>query len=145
MITPFEIKCVKTRTNARLPFKATSFAAGSDLYIADIADMPKGRVKCYTGISMEIPEGYVGLLFPRSSIHKTNFRLANSVGVIDSDYRGEISAVFDTKGVNNSDYKVGDRCCQIVIVPILNTSFKETTEELSSTKRGDGGYGSTGK
>ena len=97
---------------------------------------------CYgTGLAMEIPENHVGLLFPRSSISKTNLRLCNSVGVIDSGYRGEIMLKFDKTGDN--DYRVGDRVGQLMIIPIPSIQFVQVTN-LPESDRGSGGFGSTG-
>jgi dUTP pyrophosphatase len=97
---------------------------------------------------MEIPKGFVGLIFPRSSIRKTNLQLSNSVGVVDSGYRGEIQATFNKiQGIDNIErdsYKVGDRICQIMIIPYPPIEFKEV-DELTNTERGEGGFGSTGK
>jgi dUTP pyrophosphatase len=108
---------------------------------------------------MEIPNGFVGLVFPRSSIRKTGLQLSNSVGVIDSGYRGEIQATFnklfggegmyDEMKVNNPNhtndwYAVGDKIAQIMIIPYPHIEFEEVTE-LSDSERGEGGFGSTGK
>ena len=101
-------------------------------------------IKYDTGIAVEIPPGYVGLVFPRSSVCKTGLSLANSVGVIDSDYRGSISLVFYKGAELIEAYSYGDRIGQLVIVPIPEVEFVEA-EELSETERGAGGYGSTGK
>jgi dUTP pyrophosphatase len=109
------------------------------------------------GIALEIPNGFVGLVFPRSSIRKTGLQLSNSVGVIDSGYRGELQAtftkVFGSDGMYdemkvkemqpNEFYKVGDRVVQIMIIPYPSIEFEET-DKLSDTERGDGGFGSTG-
>jgi dUTP pyrophosphatase len=95
-----------------------------------------------TGLAIEIPEGHVGLLFPRSSISKTVLSLANSVGVIDSGYRGSIMFKFRYPE-EGMVYDVGDRVGQIIIMPYPTIEFEET-EELSSTERGQGGFGSTG-
>ncbi|HUM41591.1 MAG TPA: dUTP diphosphatase [Fervidobacterium sp.] len=106
-----------------------------------------------TGIAVEIPEGYVGLIFPRSSIVKTNMTLGNAVGVIDSNFRGEITARFNTVNENHSynlevghigSYNPGDRICQLLIIPYPAIDLVEV-DELSSTERGDQGYGSSGK
>jgi dUTP pyrophosphatase len=113
------------------------------------------------GIALEIPEGFVGLIFPRSSIRKTGLQLSNSVGVVDSGYRGELQATFnklfggeamyDEMKVNSAShtnindwYKVGDRVCQIMIIPHPTVDLIEV-DELSETLRGEGGFGSTGK
>lgn len=110
------------------------------------------QLKAYTGIAVEIPKGYVGLLFPRSSIVKTSNRLGNCVGVIDSGYRGEITFVFDNinrtsarKLSNyNYNYDSGDRVGQLVILPFPKVELEEV-DELSDTERGTGGYGHTGR
>lgn len=111
------------------------------------------QLKAYTGIAVEIPKGYVGLLFPRSSIVKTNNRLGNCVGVIDSGYRGEITFVFDNININpatrklsnyNYNYDSGDRVGQLVILPFPKVELEEV-DELSDTERGTGGYGHTGR
>jgi dUTP pyrophosphatase len=98
-----------------------------------------------TDIAVEIPEGYVGLLFPRSSISKTKQILANHVGVIDSGYRGEIKFRFKKLAWDNGEvYNVGDRIGQLIIIPYPQVELVEV-DELSSSDRGEGGYGSTGK
>ena len=96
-----------------------------------------------TGLAMEIPEGYVGLVFPRSSISKTDHYLRNSVGVIDSGYRGEIKIRMSTPLLGGVEYKEGDRIAQLVIMKLPWVNIEEV-EELSDTDRGDGGFGSTG-
>lgn len=99
-----------------------------------------------TGIAVEIPEGFVGLLFPRSSISKTNLTLANSCGVVDASYRGEVKLRFREAfkaGIGYPDLRVGDRCGQLVIVPIFAGEMVES-DELSETPRGEGGFGSSG-
>lgn len=96
-----------------------------------------------TGLAIEIPEGYVGLIFPRSSISNFGLSLANSVGVIDSGYRGEIKLRFYDP-VYSIPYEIGDKVGQIMIVPYPQIEFKEV-EELSSTSRNTGGFGSTGQ
>jgi dUTP pyrophosphatase len=100
------------------------------------------------GVALEIPNGFVGLVFPRSSIRKTRLQLSNSVGVIDSGYRGELQATFNkirtTIENQKNDYKVGDRIAQIIIIPYPPIEF-DAVDELSDTERGEGGFGSTGK
>lgn len=100
---------------------------------------------CYgTGLAFEIPKGYVGLLFPRSSNAKKDLLLSNSVGVLDSGYRGEVSFKFrQTKNLANA-YSIGDRIGQIIILPYPMIEFDEV-DELSETERGEGGYGSSGR
>ena len=139
-----QIKFKKLHPDARTPIRATDGAAGWDLsavsrkYVnpESILNMVQYR----TGIAVEIPSGYVGLLFPRSSCYKKELSLMNSVGVIDSDYRGEISFIY--KGVEL--YGQGDRIGQLVIVPCPDVELVEV-DELSKTERGEGGFGSTGK
>lgn len=98
-----------------------------------------------TFIAVEIPEGYVGLVYPRSSISKTSLSLANSVGVIDSNYRGPIKLRFKWDGTKfGKHYQVGDRIGQLIIMPIPAIELKEVSE-LSETSRGDDGFGSSGK
>jgi dUTP pyrophosphatase len=101
---------------------------------------------CYgTGLAIEIPEGHVGLLFPRSSISKTDLTLRNSVGIIDSGYRGEITLKFNNILMSSCEpYNVKERIGQLIIMPYPTIEFEEV-EELSTTERGEGGYGSTGK
>jgi dUTP pyrophosphatase len=101
---------------------------------------------CYgTGLAIEIPEGYVGLLFPRSSISKTDLTLRNSVGIIDSSYRGEIVLKFNNILMSSCEpYNVKERIGQLIIMPYPTIEFKEV-EELSTTERGAQGFGSTGK
>ena len=97
-----------------------------------------------SGIAVEIPDGYVGLVFPRSSIQSTGLRLTNSVGVIDSQYRGSIKAYFDILDSTLKYYEVGERFAQLIIMPYPQIEFEEV-EELSQTERGTGGFGSTNK
>ena len=129
------------------PTRGTPFAAGIDLYNNgnDIHLSRNGSTAMINTLtSVEIPEGFVGLVFPRSSYGVKGMRLRNSTGVIDSDYRGHIK-VFLTKDGNDSlTIKKGDRFAQMVIVPCLLYDI-ELVEELSDTERGMGGFGSTGK
>lgn len=137
-----ELKFKKIHNKAVLPKQMTDGSAGYDLTATECIKM-QGSYIYRTGLSVEIPQGYVGLLFPRSSICAKNVRLSNSVGVIDSDYRGEISAVMDIINNCNTPYMEGERVAQLVIVPI--PQFKPVfVDELSHTKRGYAGYGSTG-
>ena len=138
-----KIKFKKLNSNAVMPRQGTNGAAGFDLTAVSLKTT-ETTLKYDTGIAVEIPPGYVGLAFPRSSICKTGLSLANSVGVIDSDYRGSISFVFYKGAELIEPYSYGDRIGQLVIVPIPEVEFVEA-EELSETERGEGGYGSTGK
>lgn len=135
------IRFKKLHPDAKAPYQATPGSAGWDLTATSVEPI-KGNLwlnKYGTGLAVEIPKGYVGLVFPRSSVYKTHTGLTNCVGVIDSDYRGEISAVF-TSGAKCNDYKVGDRICQLVIMPIPAVRFVEA-EELTETERGAGQSG----
>ena len=130
---------------AQLPTRGSKDAAGLDLYCPFHIKVPAdSQKKIPLGIAVEIPKGHMGLLVPRSSMSKTPLRCANSVGVIDADYRGELSIAYEN--VSCSDYTIfrGDRIAQLIIVPIAVVDVEEA-QTLSETERGDGGYGSTGK
>lgn len=142
------IKVKKVRENARLPFRATAGSAGADLFACIESDVEIGageRVLIPTGIAIALSDPETGaFIFPRSSLStKCGISLANCVGVIDSDYRGEIQVPM----INHSDrpYTVrgGDRIAQMVILPILLPEFEECAL-LDETERGEGGFGSTG-
>lgn len=129
----------------QLPTRGSKDAAGLDLYCPFHIKVPAdSQKKIPLGIAVEIPKGYMGLLVPRSSMSKTPLRCANSVGIIDADYRGEISIAYEN--VSCSDYTIfrGDRIAQLIIVPIAVVDVEEA-QTLSETERGAGGYGSTGK
>jgi len=141
------VKFKKLHEKAVLPSYAKKGDAGLDITCIDYDYITPLQIKYYTGLAIEIPEGYVGLIYPRSSIVRTCLKLSNSVGVIDSGYRGEIFLIFDK--INNGKkeiYEVGDRIGQIIIIPypIIIPRFIEENENLSESERGDGGYGSTG-
>ena len=152
------VKIKKLHEDAVIPSYAKDGDAGMDMTaISDPEVVAVDNEYCYvnykTGIAVEIPEGYVGLIFPRSSISKKSLSLANSVGVIDSGYRGEISFRFKyditshnpTKPEKNEAvYQKGDRIGQLMIIPYPKVQFEEV-EELSNSSRGEGGFGSTGK
>lgn len=142
-----EIKFKKLSDKAVMPIRGTKGSAGIDLVCTHIEtawnEIKQLMLVYHTDLAVEIPEGYVGLLFPRSSVCGKSIALTNSVGVIDSDYRGEIKAVFRvTTDVAPAVYHEGDRFVQLVIVPIAMYDIIEA-EELSKTERGEGGYGST--
>ena len=143
-----QVKVKKLSPDAVIPSYAKDGDAGMDVVATKIISDNLGAVTYGTDIAMEIPKGFVGLIFPRSSIRKTNLKLSNSVGVVDSGYRGEIQATFNKiQGIDNVErdsYKVGDRICQIMIIPHPDIQFEEV-EELNNTERGQGGFGSTGK
>jgi dUTP pyrophosphatase len=135
----------KLHPNAVIPTYAKQGDAGMDLVATEIINEEAFQITYGTGLAMEIPEGFVGLVFPRSSIRKTDLSLTNCVGVIDSGYRGELQATFrKERGVASRKYEVGERIAQIMIIPHPDIQFEET-DELSNTERGDGGFGSTGK
>ena len=137
-----QVKIKKLNPNAVIPSYAKVGDAGMDLVITDIKGENTFDITYGFGISMEIPKGFMGLVFPRSSIRKTDLVLSNSVGVIDSGYRGEIQATFKKTG--GEVYKIGDRGAQIIIMPHPHIDFVEV-DELTNTERGEGGFGSTGK
>ena len=140
-----KVKIKKLNENAVIPTYAKDGDAGMDLIATSITSDTPEEITYGLGIALEIPEGFVGLVFPRSSIRKTGLQLSNSVGVIDSGYRGELQATFKkTNGLDSVAYKVGDRIAQIIIIPYPEIVFIES-EELSETERGSGGFGSTGK
>lgn len=136
----------KLSENAVIPTYAKEGDAGMDL-VATSIKFDGTQITYGTGLAIEIPEGFVGLVFPRSSIRKTDLSLSNSVGVIDSGYRGEIQATFNQKSLSKDGqilYGVGDRICQLMIIPHPHVDFIEV-QELNNTERGEGGFGSTGK
>lgn len=129
---------------AQKPHRATTGAAAYDLYAASPGTFngPGGYWEFDTGVVFEIPQGYVGLLYPRSSISNTGASLANSVGVIDSDYRGTVRVRFYSKR-EDAPYAAGDRVAQIMFQSIPDTELIEK-DTISATPRGFGGFGSTG-
>ena len=138
------VKIKKLHPNAVIPKYAKPGDAGLDLVATEILNEEVFQVTYGTGIAVEIPEGFVGLVFPRSSIRKYNINLTNSVGVIDSGYRGEIQATFyKARGVSSHKYEVGDKIAQLIIIPYPPIELEEV-EELSETERGTGGFGSSG-
>lgn len=162
-----KVKVKKLLENAVVPAYGKPGDAGQDLTCTSKIFDSDGNIVYGTGLAFEIPEGYVGLLFPRSSNAKKGLTLTNSVGVIDSGYRGEVMFKFKptakfydfksdlvsheenskVQGINTYSidaYEVGDRVGQIIIMPYPQVTFEEVPE-LSSTERGNGGYGSTGK
>jgi len=136
-----KVKIKKLSEKAVIPKYAKSGDAGMDL-TAVWQKKELDLITYGTGLSIEIPEGFVGLLFPRSSVYKTKMFLTNCVGVIDSGYRGEIMMKFEMMD-SNTMYKIGDRIGQIIILPYPQVEFEEV-KELSGTNRGSGGFGSTG-
>ena len=143
-----KVRFKKLVDKAVMPSYAKHGDAGLDMTtIGSKIDTDHNYIEYFTGIALEVPEGHVGLLFPRSSTSKKDLRLANSVGVVDSGYRGEISFRYkfpkDSYFAKVKRYNDGDRVGQLVIMPYPNIELEEV-EKLSTTERGDGGYGSTG-
>ena len=138
-----KIKVKKLSPKAKLPTYATEGSGAFDIYATNYASvMPVGYF--HTGLSFEIPKGYVMLLFSRSGHgFSKDIRLANCVGVIDSDYRGELKVKLTNDGVHLQSFVEGDRIAQALILPIEQVSFEEV-DELEDTDRGEGGFGSTG-
>jgi dUTP pyrophosphatase len=139
------VKVKKLDTNAVIPSYSKVGDAGMDLTITKEIENTSLSVSYGFGIAMEIPKGYVGLVFPRSSVRNQDLILSNCVGVIDSGYRGELQATFKkTQGLDSIKYKIGERGAQIIILP-YPTIYMTEVPELSDTERGSGGFGSTGK
>jgi dUTP pyrophosphatase len=143
-----EIKIKKLNENAIIPTYGTEFSAGADLYALpgeSITVPAHSTVMIHTGLSMEIPEGYAGLIFARSGLaSKRGLAPANKVGVVDPDYRGEFMVALHNHTDEDKTVDGGERVAQLVIVPFLTAAFVEA-DELSDTVRGAGGFGSTGK
>lgn len=138
------VKVKKLHSHAVIPQYAHDTDAGLDLTCVQ-TKLEGNLLECDTGLAFEIPEGYVGLLFPRSSICKTDLALTNAVGVIDSGYRGPVKMKFHVyDGETAKLYGVGDRIGQLIILPYPKISLIEVGE-LEDSDRGVGGYGSTGK
>ena len=143
-----EIAVKKLRSSACLPTYGSAGAAGADLYAcleSPVKIEPGKTAFIPTGLAMEIPAGYVGLIYARSGLAcKQGLAPANKVGVIDSDYRGEFIVALHNHGSESREVKHGDRIAQLVIAPVLEPSFTEV-HDLSDSQRGSGGFGSTGK
>ena len=142
------IRFKKLRDQATVPTYGSASAAGADLYSAEDSDItvaPGETVLIHTGVALEIPEGYVGLIFARSGLAtKRGLAPANKVGVIDADYRGEIMVSLYNQSDIDQTVLRGERVAQLAIVPFLRAEFEETND-LSATVRGEGGFGSTGR
>ncbi len=143
---PVSVK--KLRENAVIPTYGSAEAAGADLYAcldAPIAVSPAETVFIPTGIALQLPVGYAGLIYARSGLAcKRSLAPANKVGVIDSDYRGEIIVALHNHGTQPRQIAPGERIAQLVITPVFTPGFLEVAE-LDDTQRGVGGFGSTGK
>lgn len=130
---------------AMIPYRGSEEAAGYDLYSTDSVDINPGECKLIsTGIAMQLPSGYFGAIFPRSGTAvKRGLRLANCVGVIDSDYRGEVKVPLYNDSQETQSVEQGERIAQLIILPYATVSF-EVVDELTDTIRGNGGFNSTG-
>ena len=140
-----DVNFVKLNKLAVSPSYAKDGDAGLDFRVSRVIYDNEKQISYGTDISMEIPRGYVGLIFPRSSVRDTDLILSNCVGVIDSGYRGEIMATFNKKeGLMSYKYNIGEKMCQMIIIPYPKIKLIEK-ENLSETERGTGGYGHSGK
>lgn len=144
----FDIKIKKLHEKAIIPTYGSVFSAGADLYaLSDepIVIEPGKTVMVHTGLAFEIPEGYGGFVFARSGLaSKKGLAPANKVGVVDSDYRGEVMVALHNSSQETAVINGGERIAQIVFMPYASANFIEC-EELSETVRGEGGFGSSGK
>lgn len=140
------VRVKKLRENAVLPSYGSDYAAGADLYACNAVTVEPGATEfVQTGLALEIPAGYAGLVYARSGLAcKKGLAPANKVGVIDADYRGEIMVALYNHSSQAVEIEPGERVAQLVITPYLTAVFEET-EELSDTVRGEGGFGSTGR
>ena len=139
-----KVKLKKLNENVKLPVYAKTGDAGLDIKATRIENENNYSITYGTDLCIEIPFGYVGLIFPRSSIRNYDLVLSNCVGVVDSGYRGEIMATFKKTKLDGMYYDIDDKVMQIIILPYPSIEF-EFTDELSETERGKGGFGHTGK
>ena len=142
-----KIRIKKLNENATLPTYGSEFAAGADLYNLDtpVTVNPHETVLVHTGLSVEIPEGYAGLIYARSGLaSKRGLAPANKVGVIDADYRGEVMVALHNHSEIPATVDAHERVAQLVVTPFLKVEY-ELADELSDTVRGEGGFGSTGR
>lgn len=143
-----QVKIKKLDEKAIVPTYGTEYSAGADLYAildSDLTILPHETTLVHTGLAVEIPEGYAGLIYARSGLaSKRSLAPANKVGVIDADYRGEVMVALHNHSDKPQTISSGERIAQLVIAPFLKAEF-ELAEELSDTTRGAGGFGSTGK
>ena len=141
------VKIKKLNESAKIPTYGTDYAAGADLYALtdDVVTIMPGETKLIkTGISMEVPTGYAGLIYARSGLaSKKGLAPANKVGVVDSDYRGEIMVALHNHSTEERQIENGERIAQFVITPYLKACFEEA-DSLDDTERGENGFGSTG-
>ena len=145
-MNPVPVKILKE--GAKLPTYGSAQAAGADLYacLPEAVTIAPGETAFIpTGIALEVPEGCAGLIYARSGLAcKRDLAPANKVGVVDSDYRGEITVALHNHGSQPQTVQHGDRIAQFIITPVLNPAYR-WEEALSDTRRGEGGFGSTGR
>lgn len=141
-----KIRITRLNEDSVIPTSGSPYSAGVDLYsIEDAVIFSHQTTKVSTGLAVEIPEGYFGGVFARSGLATRNgLRPANCVGVIDSDYRGEVIVALHNDSELNRYIQKGERIAQLVVIPCMSVEFEEV-EELSETERQAGGFGSTGK
>lgn len=140
-----EIKFLKFNLNVEVPKKAHDTDAGYDVKVVGIKSRSLFKIHYTLGFGMDLPEGTYIELVPRSSIHKLYLWMANSIGIIDNGYKGELQAIFYKIPFISKPYKIGDKCCQMLLkIQQPNVPFK-IVDKLSPSKRGTGGIGSTGK
>lgn len=143
-----EVNIKLLNENAKVPTRGSEYAAGYDLYAATVNDVdiaPHSTVKIGTGISVELPNGTFGAIFARSGLAtKKGLRPANAVGIIDSDYRGEIIVALHNDTNEDKNIKAGERIAQLIVIPFIAVEFN-ITDTLDATERGDNGFGSTGE
>lgn len=140
-----KVNIKKLVENAVIPSYAKQGDAGMDLTATEVSMNPE-FIQYKTGLAIEIPEGFMGLIFPRSSISKYDLALANSVGIIDAGYRGEILCRFKRTfngNIPDKIFTVGEKVAQLVIIPFPTIELEEVSE-LSDSERGEGGFGHTG-
>lgn len=142
-----KINVKKVRESAKLPTYGSQYAAGADLYACtegEIEIAPHSTAMIPTGIALELPVGYAGFIYARSGLaSKRGLAPANKVGVVDCDYRGEVIVALHNHGESAQKIAAGERVAQLVVAPYITADF-EDVDELSSTERGAGGFGSTG-
>lgn len=144
----YDVKIKKLRDNAIIPTYGSEFAAGADLYAAvdgAVTIEPCETKLIPTGLAFEIPVGYAGFVYARSGLaSKRGLAPANKVGVVDSDYRGEVMVALHNHGKEAQIIEAGERIAQMVIAPYIAANFI-LSDELDDTERGEGGFGSTGR
>lgn len=144
---PMQLRAKLDHRNARLPQKAHELDAAYDLWACDHAISYKHDFIEYdTGVCLDIPQGYMGLVFPRSSISKMGLTLCNSVGIIDPGYRGRIKVRCRRNSETNKEvYKKGERIAQLVVLPTILLDFEQVDTFDDTTERGQDGFGSSGR